>query len=219
MDNFLTYVGVFLFESVNFWIFVVSLAVLPAIIRLLRGRIESATNRAVIVGVLLFIAVSAVNYRIWLAEHLKAVSADEILSQRFPSPFADDGYSSIEMNLLGDEQRDSLMRSASTYKDKMSPLFLGLYSHGENLIYSSNIMAALRRGGVKVNSLPITPDDISQTGVMVACDDPMHPTSQGNALLAAFREAQISVRLTKMPDEAKEYDAEGCILFLGPYEK
>jgi hypothetical protein len=23
----------------------------------------------------------------------------------------------------------------------------------------------------------------------------------------------------KMPDEAKEYDAEGCILFLGPYEK
>jgi hypothetical protein len=160
-----------------------------------------------------------VNYRIWLAEHLKAVSADEILAQRLPSPSTDEGCSPVEMDLLTEKQRDSLMRSAATFKEDISPLFLGLYPHGKNIIYSHNIMGALRRGGVKVDSLPITPDDMSQTGILVACDDPVYPTPQGAALLATFKDAQIPVQLTKMPNEAKGYDAEGCILFLGPYQE
>ncbi len=125
-------------------------------------------------------------------------------------------FKSSEKRLRPDQSK---IISNLIYENKniIGKLHFARYLSGNTVMYSGDILDALKRSGVEVVQDIVAPDTPDQTGVMVACDDPNNVPESIKIIIGIFHKADINVNITNMLTQAKKrYVGNGCILFVGP---
>ena len=126
---------------------------------------------------------------------------------------------SIQINLanaITPTQQKTISEMIFKNKDTIGTIHVGVYYSGSNIMYSLSIIEALQLSGADFGQINMNPEEPTQTGLMIACDDPNNLTAPAKTLKEAFEAAGLSIRTTKMLNQAKRFNITNWMLFIGP---
>lgn len=121
-----------------------------------------------------------------------------------------------QVKRLNRDQSKSISLSIGLIQNQIGRLVVARHLTAESVMFSEDIIKALERSGLELEKDLFPPDDPTQTGVMLSCDDPGNVPDSLIKLIEIFRRADIDVRVINMLRAAKNQGVTGCMLFIGP---
>ncbi|WP_206110714.1 hypothetical protein [Pannonibacter phragmitetus] len=127
--------------------------------------------------------------------------------------------SNFVKEFLNKDQIEKISLELFNNKEKIDEIAISYYITTENSIIHSSISEAIGRSGIKIRDLStFTPDDPSQTGLMIYCKHANQRENEGKLIREIFDKNGVHINETPMLSKSKIQNYEGCLIYIGPKE-
>ncbi|SUB03029.1 Uncharacterised protein [Pannonibacter phragmitetus] len=131
----------------------------------------------------------------------------------------DDIRSNFVKEFLSKDQIEQISIELFNNKEKIDEIAVSYYITAENSIIHSSISESIERSGIKTRHLStFSPDDPSQTGLMIHCKDAKQRDNEGKLIKNIFDKNGIYIKETPILSKSKIQNYDGCLIYIGPKE-